>query len=493
MSISQTHFETTISREQRRRASVASAGRVDALLRGNCGAMRSGFVAFAMVLDTVAILTVAVLATDIYHWTFYHSDAPVEVIAHLAALIAALYVAPNLFRGAYAFHRYLSREGHILPLFERWTLAFLGAMAFSFATRTSADLSRGAAILFFCGGGLALIAAQAAMAIVARKISQSSAVFLRRIFLVGHEADIAAFNDRYPPEALGMKVVNACVLRGAATIREDLNLATAAARLALPDDVFILAPWHDTATIDACVEAFMRVPASIHMGPERVLDRFSDAHISKIGPISSLRLVRRPLNPLEVGLKRLFDLVAAALALVLLSPLFLIVAIAIKLDSKGPVFFLQRRYGFNQEPFRIVKFRSLTEMEDHAGLRQVTRSDSRITRVGRFIRRSNIDELPQLINVLTGHMSLVGPRPHAMAHDHLFERSIALSARRHNVKPGITGWAQAHGFRGEIDTEEKLRGRIEHDLYYIDNWSIWLDLQILALTVFSRKAYRNAY
>jgi polysaccharide biosynthesis protein PslA len=157
------------------------------------------------------------------------------------------------------------------------------------------------------------------------------------------------------------------------------------------------------------------------------------------------------------------------------------------------VFFRQRRYGFNQEPFHIFKFRSMSLMEDHAGLRQATRGDPRVTRVGRFVRRTNIDELPQLINVLLGQMSLVGPRPHIMAHDHLFGRAIALSARRHNVRPGITGWAQVHGYRGELDSEEKLRGRIEHDLYYIDNWSPWLDLRILALTLFSPKAYRNAY
>jgi lipopolysaccharide/colanic/teichoic acid biosynthesis glycosyltransferase len=132
-------------------------------------------------------------------------------------------------------------------------------------------------------------------------------------------------------------------------------------------------------------------------------------------------------------------------------------------------------------------------MEDHAGLKQATRKDPRVTRVGRFIRGTNIDELPQLLNVLKGDMSLVGPRPHIMTHDHMFERSIALSARRHNVKPGITGWAQVNGFRGEIDTDEKLRGRIEHDLYYIDNWTPWLDLRILLMTAISRKSNANAY
>ncbi len=167
-------------------------------------------------------------------------------------------------------------------------------------------------------------------------------------------------------------------------------------------------------------------------------------------------------------------------------------AIAIKLDSKGPVFFVQRRYGFNQEPFRILKFRSMTTMEDDRKLEQVKAGDRRVTKIGRFLRRSNIDELPQLLNVLRGDMSLVGPRPHALAHDQAFEREVALYARRHNVRPGITGWAQVNGWRGETDTPEKVLGRVEHDLHYIDNWSLLLDVSIMVRTVFSKKAYRNA-
>ncbi|MBV9244967.1 MAG: sugar transferase, partial [Methylobacteriaceae bacterium] len=148
---------------------------------------------------------------------------------------------------------------------------------------------------------------------------------------------------------------------------------------------------------------------------------------------------------------------------------------------------------FNQQSFRIVKFRSMITSEDGADVRQAVRNDSRITRVGAFMRRWNIDELPQLINVLKGDMSLVGPRPHALAHNQHYERKIALYARRHNVRPGITGWAQVNGFRGETATEDRMRSRIEHDLYYIDNWSLWLDLRILALTLLSPKAFRNAY
>ncbi len=190
-------------------------------------------------------------------------------------------------------------------------------------------------------------------------------------------------------------------------------------------------------------------------------------------------------------LKRCLDLVVAGAAFVVLSPLLLLVAAAIKLDSPGPVLFRQRRIGQSAVPFTIYKFRSMTVAEDGDVVVQATRDDARVTRVGRFLRSTSIDELPQLINVLLGQMSIVGPRPHAIAHDEKFEQQLDLFSRRRRVKPGITGWAQIHGFRGETITPEDVRLRMEHDLYYIDRWSIWLDIEIIARTffVFARKAY----
>ncbi len=200
-----------------------------------------------------------------------------------------------------------------------------------------------------------------------------------------------------------------------------------------------------------------------------------------------------PLSLLEVVQKRIFDLVVAAFALIPLTPLLVLVAVLVRIGSPGQVFFVQRRYGFNQQPFRIVKFRTMGTLDDGAVIVQARPDDPRLTRIGRWLRRLNIDEIPQLFNVLTGDMSLVGPRPHALSHDREYERRISLYARRHNVKPGITGWAQIHGLRGETDTDEKMRKRVEYDLFYIDNWSLWLDLKIIARTVLSAAAYRNAY
>jgi putative colanic acid biosynthesis UDP-glucose lipid carrier transferase len=189
--------------------------------------------------------------------------------------------------------------------------------------------------------------------------------------------------------------------------------------------------------------------------------------------------------------KRCLDYVLAAAGLIALAPVLILIAIAIKIDSPGPVFFRQRRYGQNNRIFRIFKFRTMTVTEDGPVVVQATREDARVTRIGRFLRGSSLDEIPQLINVLLGDMSIVGPRPHALAHDEDFDSRLDLFSRRRRVRPGITGWAQVNGFRGETRTLESIEGRMQHDLYYIDNWSIWLDLEIVARTilVFSRKAY----
>jgi Undecaprenyl-phosphate glucose phosphotransferase len=211
-----------------------------------------------------------------------------------------------------------------------------------------------------------------------------------------------------------------------------------------------------------------------------------------IGPNNVLRVLRTPLSDYEVLVKRSFDLVSAALGLLLLTPLMLVVALAIALESRGPIIFRQARRGFNGETFMIWKFRTMTVTETGHAMRQAEVNDRRITRVGRFLRRTSIDELPQLINVLRGQMSLVGPRPHAISHDADLSRQVASYAHRQRIKPGITGWAQVSGFRGETASYVQIEGRVVHDIYYIDNWSIFLDLWIIFLTAFSPAAWQNA-
>jgi putative colanic acid biosynthesis UDP-glucose lipid carrier transferase len=189
--------------------------------------------------------------------------------------------------------------------------------------------------------------------------------------------------------------------------------------------------------------------------------------------------------------KRVFDVIFASVALILLSPVMVLVALAIKLDSRGPVFFRQRRYGRNNRVFRIFKFRTMTVTEDGDRVIQAERNDTRVTRVGRILRSTSLDEIPQIINVLFGQMSIVGPRPHALAHEETFEEKFDLFSRRRRVLPGITGWAQVNGYRGETRTPEDVEKRMNYDLHYIDNWSIWFDMEIIVRTLLT--VTRGAY
>jgi len=191
-----------------------------------------------------------------------------------------------------------------------------------------------------------------------------------------------------------------------------------------------------------------------------------------------------PLTAFERAVKRTLDVVGSVTAILFLSPLFLMAAIAIKLDSGGPIIFRQRRTGFNAKEFVIFKFRTMTVLEDGEAIIQACRGDLRATRVGKFLRRSSIDELPQLLNVLKGEMSLVGPRPHAVAHDREYEVHIADYGFRQHIKPGITGWAQVNGLRGETRSLETMTERVKLDLWYINNWSLGFDINILARTCF---------
>ncbi|HLW91204.1 MAG TPA: exopolysaccharide biosynthesis polyprenyl glycosylphosphotransferase, partial [Roseiarcus sp.] len=419
---------------------------------------------------------------------------PVESVVEVGFVVAALVVLLNAQRGQYEIKEYASLEGHVGRCISVWNVAFFCVLALGFVTKTTEIFSRGASGVLYVTGFAALAGVHAVLVRLVDLAKRRGALPPRRLVLVGLESQLAAFADRYDLAHSGMEIVSAAVIRdGEANVADDLALAAATVRVLRPDDVFIAVPWSKTKLIEACVDAFLRTPAEIHLGPEDILDRFTEAEVAKLGPIASLSLTRRPLSTLQMIEKRLLDIIIAALALLLLAPFFALVALLIRLDGPGPVFFVQRRYGFNQEPFRIVKFRTMTTMEDNAALKSVTRSDPRVTKIGAFLRRYSVDELPQLINVLTGEMSIIGPRPHALAHDQLYERRIAQYARRHNVKPGITGWAQVRGFRGEIISDEKMRQRVEHDLYYIDHWSFWLDIKILALTVFSPKAHVDAY
>lgn len=202
--------------------------------------------------------------------------------------------------------------------------------------------------------------------------------------------------------------------------------------------------------------------------------------------------ISHPLTGFRAAIKRLEDFVLGSVALIILMPLMVLISIVIKLDSTGPALFCQSRHGRNREVIRVYKFRTMYQNRD-TSFKQASKGDPRITRVGAFLRRTSLDELPQLVNVLQGSMSLVGPRPHPMALDESFKYVIPALNTRYAVKPGITGWAQINGFRGETSQIADMVGRVEHDRYYIRHWSLWFDLKILALTVLKGWTHENAY
>ncbi len=462
--------------------------------RNRAASARAWLSVIAALTDAGLIFASALAIGWAYHLVALGEEPFNENLVQIGAVITLFFVLPNALRHEYAIGNFLDFRGHVRRSFQLWNIAFLAAIVLGFITKTSMIFSRGTVGLLYVGGFMALAAGRYMLVRLVQIGAKTGSVAARRIFLVGFEDEVMAFATRHQPWNFGMQIVGARVIPrdDDAAAAEVLAEAQRAARATAPDDVFILMSWDRKPMIDAAIDRFVTIPASIHLGADPLLDRFHDVRLSRIGTVSSVQVVRRPMAVGDVAMKRTFDVVVSSVALVLLAPLFALIAIAIRLNSRGPVFFLQRRHGFNQQQFRIVKFRTMLTMDDGDVVPQAAKHDPRITRVGRFLRRWNLDELPQLINVLRGDMSLVGPRPHALAHDREYERRIALYARRHNVKPGITGLAQVNGFRGETSTDDKMQRRVEYDLAYIDSWSMWLDIKILFQTVLSPKAYRNA-
>ena len=458
----------------------------------------------AIFLTDVALIVAMSCCTGIaYHLIAYGDAGNVASFVQVGGVAASIFAISNMFRGEYRLPNFFSFRPHGRRTIQLWNVTLICLLMLGFMARISIDYSRGWIVLFYVATLGGLIVLRFVIVRVTALARAAGLVSAQRVFLIGTGAHVGAFVHHYEPWMLGVNVVgcrfltplgtNASPDARLAALDRDLAEAVASVRSLEPDAILLLMPWSTTAVIDRCVQTFLTLPVEIHLGPEQILYKFEEVELSKLGPLASLQLTRRPLSRAEVIQKRIFDLVFAAAALLASTPLLIAVAILIRLDSPGPVFFVQRRYGFNQQPFRIIKFRTMRTLDDGAIVPQAQRNDPRLTRIGRWLRRWNIDEIPQLFNVLTGDMSLVGPRPHALSHDREYERRISLYARRHNVKPGITGWAQIHGLRGETDTDEKMRLRVEHDLFYIDNWSLWLDLKIIVRTVLSSAAYSNAY
>jgi len=464
---------------------------------------RGTFAGALMAADIAVIVAMSCLTGIVYNLLFHDYPGDLATFLQVGALAASIFVISNLFRGEYRLPNFFTFKRHGRSTIRLWTATLICLVTLGFLAQISIAYSRGWIVLFYVSTLAMLLILRYVTVRLTAVARGAGLISAQRIFLIGTGAHVGAFVNSYEPWKLGANVVGCRFFTPVAaaataelrrmTLDRDLAEAVASVRSLQPDAIFLLLPWSTTDVIERCAEAFVTLPVEMHLGPEQILHKFEDVELSRLGPMATLRLTRRPLSRFEIVQKRVFDLVLAATALMVLTPLLVAAALLIALEGEGPILFVQRRYGFNQQPFPIIKFRTMRTLDDGTVVPQAKRDDPRVTKLGRWLRRWNIDEVPQLFNVLKGDMSLVGPRPHAMTHDHEFERRISLYARRHNVKPGITGWAQIHGYRGETDTDEKMRKRVEYDLFYIDNWSLWLDLQIIVRTVLTRTAYRNAY
>ncbi len=456
------------------------------------------------VMDFAVIVAMSCLSGIAAHLAMHQIIGDVALFLKVGLAASSLFATTAFVRGDYSGPNLILAGRGTSKVLSIWNLTLVTLLVVGFITKTIDVYSRVAVVVFYLATAPVLIWLRHVMVKFAMAAGHSGILCLRRLFLFGTASSILEFVERRDHRSSGIVIVGChflTPLRREATAEEwemslkrDLDAAVETARHLAPEVTILMMPWSSKEAIVTSVDRFIELPTEIHLGPDQMLERFEDAQLSRLGPFVSLQLTRLPLSQIEISLKRVFDLVVSALVLTFLTPLMILVAVLIRFDSPGPVFFLQRRYGFNQRPFRIVKFRTMHTLDDDDKvIRQATNGDQRITRIGRYLRRWNIDELPQLFNVIMGDMSLVGPRPHALAHDEEYGRKIAVYARRQRVKPGITGWAQVNGYRGETDTQEKMEQRVRYDLFYIENWSFSLDLRILLWTALSSRAYRSAY
>jgi Undecaprenyl-phosphate glucose phosphotransferase len=388
-----------------------------------------------------------------------------------------------------------------------WTVAFAIVGACLVFLKASHSFSRVWLVLWFLVGGAALTLGRAALAHLVNKWAHDGRLYRRAVIygagpvsedVIRHlEADggidiriSGIFDDRDDTGRAPGLIAGYPRLGG-------LDDLLALGRESRIDVVIVALPVAAENRLSQIVKRLSVLPADIKLPARATSIRFSPKTYSHIGSLAMIDLYDKPIANWGTVIKWIFDKTIAGLALLLLAPVMAAVALAIRIDSRGPVLFKQKRYGFNNELIEVYKFRSMyTDRCDAAAAKLVTKDDPRVTKVGRIIRKTSLDELPQLFNVLEGSLSLVGPRPHAVsakADNRLYDQVVDGYFARHKVKPGITGWAQINGWRGETDTEEKILKRVEHDLYYIENWSVLLDLYILLMTPVSLLKTENAY
>jgi putative colanic acid biosynthesis UDP-glucose lipid carrier transferase len=475
------------------RAAYIAAARASRRLPGAGADVQTILSGMLRVADVSIVLGASFLAYWIWHGSL---DLPSFYLTPtlLGALLAANFLHWAKAYSAEALRRPALQAGKAVA---GWMAASAGLVAIAYLTSTSIIYSRGWALLWLVLTPLGFIVARGFAAVRVARLRRMGLLSTRvAVIGAGELAEAVARQLEDAPDQQ-YRVIGFFAEPGSEPLLvpskggvDSLVDAVAANQV---DEVLVALPWGGGQSLDALLRRLSSVPVNVRICPDLALLKRPVRRLPPIPALPTFDLFERPLSGWNQVSKRAEDLILAPLLMLFALPFLLLIALLIKLDSPGPVLFRQPRYGFNNNEFTVYKFRTMHHLPEEEGVPQARRGDRRVTRVGAFLRRTSLDELPQLINVLRGEMSLVGPRPHAVAHNRLFAQTIDDYLGRHRVKPGITGWAQVNGLRGEICSEEQLRLRVQHDLYYIERWSLWFDLKILLLTIFVGFVHENAY
>jgi Undecaprenyl-phosphate glucose phosphotransferase len=381
-----------------------------------------------------------------------------------------------------------------------WFTTGLLLAFFAFLLKIGVAYSRGAFVVFYFLAPVGLLGMRKLTKVALAAAVSRGAIGRRDIVLIGDFDELAALEPQDLLAFFGASEVNSFTLsrEGDPLVRAstDVRVFNSVANFVRRNDcreVLLALPWGDAGRMEFVRDQLKTLPVAARLLPDMRVRSLTHYTSSARQRVLAIEIQRAPLSWVERFVKRMLDIGVATLALIFFLPVMALTAIAIKLDGRGPVIFRQHRKGFNGRQFVMFKFRTMTVQEDGPTVAQASRDDPRVTGIGRLLRSASIDELPQLLNVLKGDMSLIGPRPHALAHDNYFENVVGDYAFRHHVKPGITGWAQCNGARGATPSIEHISERVKLDLWYINNWSLWLDIQILIKTFFEVLRKRNAY
>ena len=450
-----------------------------------------------MAADAALILATCLLSIVIYDYYFSRVTSDILPYLSVAILTAALFILAARNQGTYELNELLNFKEQLRKLAANWSAVFLLLTGLAFSIKLGESFSRITVALFWCSGFVALALSRMGWRLFLASEASIRAFSYRQIAVISDsestsDGSILDVINRHGSRASYHFVLPKDWSR-AETIESTIREAIDAIRGSDVEEVVICANaghWEHLATL---MQQFRILPLPVTLLPTGPLADLLQNRRQTIGDTVTIELQSAPHTFFSRAVKRLIDILFSTLGLILLAPLFLMTAAAIKIDSTGPIMFRQRRCGFNGQIFNILKFRTMYVLEDGETVIQAQKNDRRITRIGAWLRRTSIDELPQLFNVLKGEMSIVGPRPHALAHDDQFEKVVSNYAYRHHVKPGITGWAQVNGFRGETRTWEDLDQRIKLDLYYINNGGLALDIRIILMTVVEVLRGRNAY